>query len=112
MTYIFQILMDHHHFELLVKKGGDNVGVFVMVVAIVADWWLYCQTVHIPYHTILYHTIPYHTIHTIIYLPLIFPLTEHIKDCPTKIPGQVSLRRHRKASLGSYSVQHASRGRY
>ena len=68
MTYIFQTLMDHHHFELLVKKGGDNVGVFVMVVAIVADWWLYCQTVHtIPYHTIPYNTIPHHTIlyHTI-----------------------------------------------
>ncbi|XP_028406945.1 spatacsin-like [Dendronephthya gigantea] len=24
MTYIFQTLMDHHHFELLIKKGVDN----------------------------------------------------------------------------------------
>lgn len=33
MTFIFQTLMDHHHFELLVKKGVDNVSIFVIYVA-------------------------------------------------------------------------------
>ena len=31
MTYIFQTLMDNHYFELLVKKGVDNVGVFLVM---------------------------------------------------------------------------------
>jgi hypothetical protein len=64
--------MDHHHFELLVKKGVDNVSIAVLVVVMVADWQYLCCIVVTPYHTsedgrIFYHTIPYHIIYQIIY---------------------------------------------